>query len=420
MEENSLKPSIRFKGFTDAWEQRKLSSLASMHARIGWQNLRTSEFLDSGKYMLITGTDFENGLVNYETCHYVEKDRYDQDKNIQLHNGSILITKDGTLGKVAYVQDLCKPATLNAGVFNVEVKDVSLTDGKYLYQYLKAPFLMDYVDEKSTGGTIKHLNQNILVDFQIAMPGVAEQKLIGSFFSNLDSLITLHQRKFEKLSQIKQSLLQSMFPGEGEVAPKIRFKGFTDAWEQRKLNEVLSFLKDGTHGTHKDADSGPLLLSAKNIKNGMVQWDESDRRISEEEYKTIHSNFKLQSGDVLLTIVGSIGSVAILRDSAGITFQRSVAFLRPNSRLTSEYLYTELQGTDFQKNLDGRKSTSAQPGVYLGDLGDIYINIPPKIAEQKLIGSLFSNLDSLITLHQRKCELLKNIKNSLLSKMFPN
>ena len=100
MVENAKKPAIRFAGFTDAWEQRKLSELATMHARIGWQNLRTSEFLDSGDYMLITGTDFEDGAINYSTCHYVEKMRYDQDTHIQIDNGSILITKDGTLGKV--------------------------------------------------------------------------------------------------------------------------------------------------------------------------------------------------------------------------------------------------------------------------------------------------------------------------------
>ena len=180
---------------TSSWEQRKLSELTSMHARIGWQNLRTSEFLDSGNYMLITGTDFNDGAINFSTCHYVERERYEQDRNIQIHNGSILITKDGTLGKVAYVQGLSMPATLNAGVFNVQIKDANNVDEKYLFQYLKAPFLMDYVDKKATGGTIKHLNQSILVDFPVILPQRSEQTLIGAFFQQLDNLITLHQRK---------------------------------------------------------------------------------------------------------------------------------------------------------------------------------------------------------------------------------
>ena len=204
-------PEIRFKGFTDAWEQRKLSEIATMHARIGWQNLRTSEFLDSGDYMLITGTDFMDGAVNFDTCHYVERERYEQDKHIQIRNGSILITKDGTLGKVAYIQGLTMPATLNAGVFNVEIKDEKEVDDRYLFQYLKAPFLMDYIDKKVTGGTIKHLNQNILVDFPVVLPPKAEQEKIGRYFLNLDRLITLHQRELEKLKNLKKACLEKMF-----------------------------------------------------------------------------------------------------------------------------------------------------------------------------------------------------------------
>ena len=207
-------PRMRLPGFTGAWEQRKLSELASIHARIGWQNLRTSEFLDSGNYMLITGTDFNDGAINFSTCHYVERERYEQDRNIQIHNGSILITKDGTLGKVAYVQGLSMPATLNAGVFNVQIKDANIVDEKYLFQYLKAPYLMDYVSKKATGGTIKHLNQNILVDLPVVMPKKSEQILIGAYFQQLDSLITFHQRKLEKVQKIKQGMMQQLLTGK--------------------------------------------------------------------------------------------------------------------------------------------------------------------------------------------------------------
>ncbi len=177
-----------------------------MHARIGWQNLRTSEFLDNGNYYLITGTDFIDGRIDLKTCHFVAKERYNQDKNIQIKNGSILITKDGTLGKVAYVEGLDKPATLNAGVFNVVILDKNI-ENQYLFQYLKAPFLMDYVRKRATGGTIKHLN----VDFPIIHPSYEEQTKIGAFFKQLDHLITLHQRKCEKLKNIKKSMLEKMF-----------------------------------------------------------------------------------------------------------------------------------------------------------------------------------------------------------------
>ena len=183
--------------FPFSWEQRKLSEIATMHARIGWQNLRKSEFLDSGDYYLITGTDFVDGEVDLANCHYVTKDRYDQDLNIQIENGSILITKDGTLGKVAYVKGLEKPATLNAGVFNVLIRDKKSVYGKYLFQYLKAPFLLNYVAQKATGGTIKHLNQEILVDFPVVLPEYDEQVLLGDAFDALDNFITLHQRERE-------------------------------------------------------------------------------------------------------------------------------------------------------------------------------------------------------------------------------
>ena len=224
------------------------------------------------------------------------------------------------------------------------------------------------------------LNENILV------PTIEEQHKIGTYIDKLDHLITLHQRKiyiFIKIMPID--------------------------WEQRKLGDVLSLLKDGTHGTHRDAESGPLLLSAKNIKNGTVQWDESDRRISEDEYNIIHSNFRLQKGDVLLTIVGSIGEVAILSQSEGVTFQRSVAFLRPSDEICSEFLYSEIQGQKFQKELNDRKSTSAQPGMYLGDLGAIPIEFPTSDEEQMQIGSYFSTIDHLITLHHHEEFCTENV-----------
>ena len=204
-------PQLRFAGFADAWEQRKLSEISTMNARIGWQNLRTSEFLDSGDYMLITGTDFKDGKINYSSIHYVEKERYDQDKKIQIKNESILITKDGTLGKVAYVKGLTMPATLNAGVFNVRVRESNLVDSQYLFHYLKAPFLLKYASAQSTGGTIKHLNQNVLVDFPVPLPIKQEQQKIGTFFQQLDHLIALHQRKLDLLKEQKKGYLQKMF-----------------------------------------------------------------------------------------------------------------------------------------------------------------------------------------------------------------
>ena len=201
--------------------------------------------------------------------------------------------------------------------------------------------------------------------------------------------------------------------------PNIRFKGFTCPWEQHKLGDMLVLLKDGTHGTHVDVDNGVYLLSAKNINNGRINIDDSDRQISIEEYEKIHTNFKLKSGDVLMTIVGTIGDAAILENPENKTFQRSVAFLRPKEELNNIFLFYTIATKEFQKELDSRKSLSAQPGIYLGELDQIPINIPKDMVEQEKIGAYFSNLDNLITLHQRKCDGMSELKKFMLQKMFP-
>jgi len=206
---------------------------------------------------------------------------------------------------------------------------------------------------------------------------------------------------------------------EKEKAPALRFPEFTDDWEHCKLGKELDLLKDGTHGTHQNVDEGIYLLSAKNIKKGKIVIDElNDRRISNDEYNSIHKNFSLKKGDVLLTIVGSIGETAIIENPVGITFQRSVAYLRPNNKLTSNFLFTTVNSQRFQSELKKRQVVSAQPGIYLGDLSVISISIPT-IKEQQKIGTFFKQLDNIIALHQRKLDLLKEQKKGFLQKMFP-
>ncbi|WP_212880444.1 restriction endonuclease subunit S [Tetragenococcus halophilus] len=184
------------------------------------------------------------------------------------------------------------------------------------------------------------------------------------------------------------------------------------------MGESLSILKDGTHGTHKNVENGPHLLSAKNIKNGKIKVTEDDRKISQEEYEQIHKNFQLKAGDILLTIVGSIGEAAVLQDPTGITFQRSVAYLR-SSEIDTYFLYTLFTGPDFQKELKNRQVVSAQPGIYLGDISKIIIRIPKGMKEQRQIGKFFKQLDNATDLHQRKLKILKSIKKSCIQFMFP-
>lgn len=387
------KPKIRFKGFTETWEQRKLSEITTMHARIGWQNLRTSEFLDSGDYMLITGTDFNDGAINYSTCHFVERERYEQDKHIQIKNGSILITKDGTLGKVAYVQGLSMPATLNAGVFNVEIKDETEVNDKYLFQYLKAPFLMDYVNKKATGGTIKHLNQNILVDFPVFMPSKAEQEEIGTYFEKLDHLITLHQRQCENLKKLKKFMLQKLFPQNGESVPKIRFLGFTDTWEQRKLSDVVDSVDTGKSRFDKEGSSGeyPILGSTS-----VIGYDD------EYDYE----------GDFILTARVGANAGSLYRHAGKVKISDNTVFIQASQNI--EFLYQLLIQFDIKKLSFG----TGQPLVKASELKSLELMMPTDMKEQMRIGVYFKNIDHLITLHQSKCDKLKEVKKYMLQNMF--
>ena len=393
-------PAIRFKGFSDTWEQRKLSEIATMHARIGWQNLRTSEFLDSGDYMLITGTDFIDGAVNFDTCHYVERERYEQDKHIQIRNGSILITKDGTLGKVAYIQGLTMPATLNAGVFNVEIKDENEVDNRYLFQYLKAPFLMDYVDKKATGGTIKHLNQNILVDFPVVLPHKAEQEKIGEYFLAIDHLITLHQRKYDKLTNVKKSMLEKMFPQNGSNVPEIRFKGFTEAWEQRKAIDIADYSKGNGYSKGDLTDAGtPIILYGR-------LYTKYQFAISEVDTFAVPRNGAVysQGNEVIVPASGETAE-DIARASAveksGVLLGGDLNILRPFDFINPLFLALAISNGEPQKELAKKAQGKSVVHIHNTDIQEVTIAYPSR-TEQDRIVSVFRQLDNLITLHQ--CE----------------
>lgn len=407
------KPKIRFKGYEEDWEQRKLSEIATMHARIGWQNLRTSEFLDSGDYMLITGTDFEDGTINYSTCHYVEKERYEQDKNIQIRNGSILITKDGTLGKVAYVQGLTMPATLNAGVFNVEIKDKKETDEKYLFQYLKAPFLMDYVTRHATGGTIKHLNQSILINFPVYMPKKSEQEKIGLYLMQLDSLITLHQRKCEETKKLKKYMLQKMFPQNGKRVPEIRFAGFTDDWEQRKLPEFVTFFNGLTYTPDDVEETGTLVLRSSNVKNGEIV--DADNVYVNDKVVTSEN---VQEGDIIVVVRN--GSRALIGKHAQIKapMPNTVigAFMSGIRSEHSSFVNALLDTSAFENEI--AKNMGATINQITGYMFSKMEFMIPSGEEQQKIGEYFQSFDDLITLHQRKYEELQKIKKFMLQNMF--
>lgn len=414
---NDTQPEIRFPGFTEDWEQRKLSELATMNARIGWQNLRTSEFLDKGDYMLITGTDFKNGAIDYSNIHYVERERFEQDKKIQISNGSILITKDGTLGKVAYVEGLTMPATLNAGVFNVRVKENLAIDSRYLFHYLKAPFLLKFADQRSTGGTIKHLNQNVLVEFPIPLPSLEEQHKVAGLLSNFDNTIALHQRKLDLLKETKKGFLQKMFPKNGAKVPEIRFPGFTGDWEQRKLGEVSPLRGGFAFKSNKFVKEGiPIVRISNILSNGSVGGEFVYYTAQEKD-----ENYLLPDKSALLAMSGATtGKVSILNNPNNnkVYQNQRVGYFTKTKNVDYSFISTLVRSKIFLDQLNSVLVAGAQPNISSKDINVFELTIPKNIEEQKKIGNFFKQLDDTITLHQRKLDLLKEMKKGFLQKMF--
>ena len=204
-------PEIRFKGFSDAWEQRKLGERMYIKSRVGWQALTKNEYMTTGDYYLITGTDIDpNHTVDLSRSYYVSKERYEMDTNIQVKNGDIIITKDGTIGKVAMISGLDKPATLNSHLFVLRDESGEL-DNNFFLQLLCSHIFEQFVESVKTGSTLTGLPQKTIVEFKFLYPSLEEQQKIGAYFSQLDNLITLHQRELEKLKNLKKACLEKMF-----------------------------------------------------------------------------------------------------------------------------------------------------------------------------------------------------------------
>lgn len=204
----------RLPGFAGEWDKINLAKKSKIKARIGWQGLTTNEYLDSGYAYLVTGTDFVNGKIDWDNCHYVAKDRFDQDKNIQIQNDDILITKDGSLGKTALVKGLNKPATLNSGVFVIRPIQESY-DPTFVYYILSSFVFKDFLDHLSAGSTIIHLYQKDISKFEFLMPPtIEEQATIASILSDMDNEIESLEQKLAKTRQLKQGMMQQLLTGK--------------------------------------------------------------------------------------------------------------------------------------------------------------------------------------------------------------
>ncbi|MBS0272621.1 MAG: restriction endonuclease subunit S [Proteobacteria bacterium] len=202
----------RLPGFKDEWQVVNMSDNFSLKARIGWQGLTTAEYLEAGDYLLVTGTDIANGRINWADCFCVDFCRYNQDKNIQLQVGDVLLSKDGTIGKVAYIDYLPRPATLNSGVFVIRPKNKKV-DSLYLFYILKSNIFIDYLNKLQAGSTISHLYQKDFVGFKFLSPSIKEQMSIATILTEMDTELSTLEQQLSKARNLKQGMMQELLTG---------------------------------------------------------------------------------------------------------------------------------------------------------------------------------------------------------------
>ena len=297
----------------------------------------------------------------------------------------------------------------------------SEANGKFFMELFKKKSTLQIFQRWSQGLTSDtwNLKYPILSSIQFAIPSVEEQEKIAEYFSSLDHLITLHQRKCDDTKELKKYMLQKMFPKNGEKFPEIRFKGFTEPWEQRKVTDLGEiYIGLVTTMTEHYTDQGHLLIRNSDIKDGFFEFGENpiylDEEFSEQNKSRMH-----QLGDVITVHTGDIGTSAVIGDNEVNSIGFATIVTRPNQEvLDSDYFATYLN-TDTHKQWAISMATGDGRSNYnLKDYTKLVVPIP-QIKEQKKIAACIGNLNNLITLHQRKCDTLKELKKYMLQNMFP-
>ena len=407
MQDNEKKPALRFKGFTDPWEQRKISELAEKTYGGGTPTTSNEAFWN-GNIPWIQSSDIVDGkLMGVEPRKYITQTGLNSSATQLVPKNSIAIITRVGVGKLAYMpfsystsQDFLSLSKLNTEPFFT------------VYAcYKKLQSELNTVQ----GTSIKGITKDELLAKTISVPVYSEQKQIGSFFAQLDTLITLHQRKYEKLVNIKKSMLDKMFPQNGASVPEIRFKGFTDPWEQRKLGEIAKEVV-----RNDPASDAPIMMITAG--NGFIE--QSDRYAFNNAGESLKKYILLERGELAynhgaskLRPYGSCFALTTV-EKARIPF---VYHCFSVEKSNPEFLSIELNGANVENQLRKIVSSGARMDGLLNIAYSEYTEVTvqlPKKEEQDWIAKFFKHLDTLITLHQRKLEKLQNIKKSCLEKMF--
>lgn len=382
-------PQLRFKGFTDPWEQRKVSELADRY-----DNLRVP----------ITASERVAG----ETPYYGANGIQDYVEGF-THNGEfVLVAEDGANDLQNYpVQYVDGKVWVNNHAHVLQAKEERV-DNKFLTNALKHTNIEPYL----VGGGRAKLNADVMMKINFKVPTLPEQVQIGEFFDNLDHLITLHQRKLAKLKELKQGYLQKLFPKNGSKFPQLRFAGFADAWEQRKLGELGKIYTGNTPKTSDldnwtDNKEGHIWITPTDIDKLIMS--DSDRHLSEQGWSKAR---KIPENSVLITSIASIGKNTI--NAVPVAFNQQINAIVPEKNDSYFILSAMIKDTARFASVAGQTATA----IINKTTFEKFQIATPSYEEQQKIGSFFKQLDNTITLHQRKLEKLQELKKGYLQKMF--
>ncbi|WP_337493134.1 restriction endonuclease subunit S [Slackia isoflavoniconvertens] len=383
MAERTNVPEIRFAGFTDPWEQRKFSEIVDVCSGRDYKHLNEGPIpvYGTGGYMT-------------SVCEALSHNR-----------DAVGIGRKGTIDK---------PYLLKAPFWTVDTLFYAIPKPDINLEFALCSFLnVDWKSKDESTG-LPSLSKEAINETVLRVPNAVEQNHLGSFFTDLDSLITLHQRKHDKLVQLKKSMLDKMFPKPGETEPEIRFAGFTDPWEQRKLGDVATIVGGGTPSTNNDAYwDGDIDWYSPAELGEQVYADRSVRRITQAGYDSCSATLLPAGKTILFTSRAGIGNAAILRRSACTNQGFQSLVVNDDTDVYFVYSMTDRIKKFAEQNASGSTFLEISgKGLAAGEFAF------PSKDEQTAIGSMFKQLDHLITLHQRKLGLLRNTKKSLLDRMF--
>ena len=404
MTKKSDVPAIRFKGFSDAWEQRKLGELALFNPKD--ELPQTFEYVDLES---VVGTEMLSHRTEVKSSAPSRAQRL-------AHTGDLFYQTVRPYQKNNYLFE--KPD--NNYVFSTGYAQMRpYVDGYFLLSLLQSERFVKVVLDNCTGTSYPAINANDLAEIEVAAPSdESEAQRIGTIFRSIDNLITLHQRKFEKLTNVKKSMLEKMFPQNGSSYPEIRFKGFTDPWEQRKLGEMGQTYTGLSGKTKDDFGHGQArFVTYMNVFSNPISNPEMTEPIEIDPKQN-----EVEVGDVFFTTSSEtpeeVGMSSILLEKRGKTYLNSFCFgFRPSEKIDSYYLAYMLRSESTRAKIILLAQGISRYNISKNKVMEIAVSLP-SLDEQKMIGQYFSQLDNLITLHQRELEKLQNIKKSMLEKMF--